>query len=228
MVIRITGVKARAPATVVWVVLWLGVFAWTEAHAHSTYKTAFMAEYPTAVGSRLDTLPSRANHCGLCHYSFAGAGTRNAYGNRFAAAKLGFANNQTGYRDALRSIENEDTDGDGFSNVNEIENLIQFTNTPTFPGLNSTTVASILAVSSAEVTPYVTPIAPTCNTCRGDSDGNGVRDARDVQNFVRCLAQGPSPTAACVCSDIDGNGAFNQTDVDLFVAGLLAPAPPCP
>jgi len=228
MAIRKHGFRFRAQATVVTVGLGLGFVAWTEAQAHSTYKTAFMAEYPTAVGSRLDTLPSRANHCGICHYSFAGGGTRNAYGVRFAAVKTGFPSTQTGYRDALRSIENEDSDGDGFSNVTEIKNLAQFTNTPTFPGLNSTTVANILAVSSAEVTPYVTPIAPTCNTCRGDSDGNGVRDGRDVQNFVRCLAQGPTPTAACVCSDIDGNGTLNQTDVDLFVAGLLAPMPTCP
>lgn len=206
----------------------LGLITGTGALAHSTYKTAFKAEYPSTVGSRLDTLPSRANHCGLCHYSFAGGGTRNAYGNRFAAVKSGFANTQTGYRDALRFIENEDSDGDGFSNVTEIENLAQFANTPTFPGLTSTTVGNILAVSSAEVTPYVTPIALTCQTCPGDADGNGIRDGRDVQSFVRCLTLGPSPTPACLCSDLDGNGTLNQTDVDQFAVGLLAPAPPCP
>ena len=198
------------------------------AMGHSNYKNAFLAEYPSAIGSRLDTLPSRPNHCGLCHYSFVGGGTRNAYGNRFNAVRGSFSNNETGFRAALRSIENEDSDGDGASNVVEILDLAHYSNTPTFPGLNSATVASILAVNAAQVTPYVTPIPVACATCLGDVDGNAVRDARDIQGFARCTVEGAIPGAGCLCSDMDGNGALNQTDVELFLAGLLGQTPTCP
>jgi hypothetical protein len=48
--------------------------------ARNPYRKAFFKVYPQAKNSVLDTVPSHAGHCGLCHYDFSGGGTRNPYG----------------------------------------------------------------------------------------------------------------------------------------------------
>ena len=50
------------------------------AGARAPIRQSFFNAYPTAVGSRLDNLPSIQGHCGVCHYQFTGAGPRNLYG----------------------------------------------------------------------------------------------------------------------------------------------------
>src|SRR5262245_12842301 len=57
-------------------------------------------------------------------------------------------------------------------------------------------------------------------TCPGDTNGDGVRDALDIQNFVNCLiaAQG------CSCADVDGSGTVTAADAAVFVNTLVSGA----
>jgi hypothetical protein len=77
------------------------------AHAVPDYLTAFEAQYPAAVGSRIDT-------CNLCHT--AAIPQLNPYGMAYQGAGHQFA-----------PIENLDSDGDGYTNLAEIMAL-------SFPG----------------------------------------------------------------------------------------------
>jgi hypothetical protein len=81
----------------------------SSAHASTGYltgSTGFETAYPSAKGSVIDS-------CALCHSSVPAT---NAYGRAYAGA----GNN-------YRSIESADSDGDGFTNIEEINAL-------TFPG----------------------------------------------------------------------------------------------
>lgn len=72
-----------------------------------------------AVGSYLSHLNSRygsSYSCTVCHTTTSGAAPRNAYGQAFGSAGHSF-----------QAIENQDSDGDGFSNLAEIQ-------ARTFPG----------------------------------------------------------------------------------------------
>lgn len=70
------------------------------AHATSTYRNAWLAAYPNACS----TLVTAANNCSLCHTSVP---SRNPYGNDIR--------NSNG-----PAIESLDSDGDGYTNGQEI------------------------------------------------------------------------------------------------------------
>ncbi|HEU4365055.1 MAG TPA: FlgD immunoglobulin-like domain containing protein [Candidatus Krumholzibacteria bacterium] len=125
-----------------------------DALSRNPIRTAFFTAYPAAVGTRLDTLPSNAGHCGVCHFDFDGGGPRNAYGAgvEVAIASGQYANNVA----AIQSLENVDADNDGYTSLVEITSAL-FSNTPTFPGLKSGNEGSTSNVSLAEITPYLTP-----------------------------------------------------------------------
>ena len=81
-----------------------------EASARESYKPAFEAKYSSAVGTRID-------ECLLCHTtSFGFIRNPNPYGTDYQKNGLNFT-----------MIEPLDSDGDGFTNIDEIHNL-------TFPG----------------------------------------------------------------------------------------------
>ena len=106
------------------------------AGALPAYLTAFEAQYPAAAGSRIDS-------CNLCHTEVPAL---NPYGTAFAASGHEFA-----------PIEGVDSDGDGFSNLAEIEALTF----PGDPGDTPVVEASPTATALAE-TPTATPEeAPT-------------------------------------------------------------------
>lgn len=125
--------------------------------AKPVYRVSFFNAYPTAVGSRLDDLPSISNHCGACHFEFTGGGPRNPYGAAVEAALPGYPNNDAGRQLAIHSIEAADSDGDGFSNLIEITDLANYNNTPTFPGLTAGNVGSTGSVDPADIAGYLTP-----------------------------------------------------------------------
>jgi hypothetical protein len=77
--------------------------------ARSSYLSTFETTYPAAAGSRIDA-------CNLCHNSPSGGDARNPYGLSYASSGHNFV-----------SIENTDSDGDGYTNLQEIKSL-------TFPG----------------------------------------------------------------------------------------------
>jgi hypothetical protein len=126
------------------------------AAARPPIRKAFFNVYTSAVGSRLDNLPSHATHCGVCHYDFNGGGTKNPYGNAVAAAIPGYATPEL----AIASIQGVDQDGDGYTSLTEITDKTNYSNTPTFPGLTAGNVGSTLNVPVlSEITPYLVPVA---------------------------------------------------------------------
>jgi len=115
------------------VVLAVFVFGVTTAQALPSYVTSFNATYPSAATSALSS-------CVLCHINPAGGGTRNGYGNAFLASGHNF-----------KTIETQDSDGDGYTNIAEI-------NAKTFPG----NAASHPATPTPTPAPTPTPTpAPT-------------------------------------------------------------------
>ncbi|HEX7575000.1 MAG TPA: hypothetical protein VF360_01370 [Candidatus Methanoperedens sp.] len=77
--------------------------------ARPNYLSTFETTYSSAAGSRIDA-------CNLCHNSPGGGDARNSYGLSYASSGRNFA-----------AIENTDSDGDGWTNLQEIKSL-------TFPG----------------------------------------------------------------------------------------------
>jgi hypothetical protein len=129
------------------------------AQARPPIRADFFTEYPGAVGSQLDALPSDSKHCGVCHFDFAGGGPRNPYG---LGIEVGIGNGLSNSQ-AILAIEGNDSDGDGHTNLTEITNTV-FTNTPTFPGLSSGNVGSTSNIPLNEITPYLTPMGSTDTT----------------------------------------------------------------
>ncbi len=125
------------------------------AGARPPIRRAFFNVYTSAEGTRLDDLPSNASHCGVCHYDFGGGGARNAYGAKVEVA-IGSAQYAT-TEEAIQSIENLDSDNDGYTSLVEITNAV-FSNTPTFPGLKSGNETLVSNVTVSEITPYLTPM----------------------------------------------------------------------
>jgi hypothetical protein len=130
--------------------------------ARRPIRNAFFNVYPSAVGSRLDNLPSNTNHCGVCHFDFDGGGARNPYG-----VAVGVARNSGLYADdeaAILSLDGEDSDNDAFPNGIEITDTAGFDNTPTFPGLKASNVGNVLNVDLADIQDYLTPSGATDTT----------------------------------------------------------------
>ncbi|MBK9119974.1 MAG: hypothetical protein IPM18_10310 [Phycisphaerales bacterium] len=126
------------------------------AQARNNIRDAFFSVYPNAVGSAIDTVPSRPVHCGVCHYSFSGGGARNPYGLRVEAALPNFANNPNGRRQAIFSVQEIDADLDGYTTVVEVTSTA-YPNTPTFPGLSLVNIQQVSAVEITEIMGSLTP-----------------------------------------------------------------------
>jgi hypothetical protein len=125
--------------------------------ARPTIRASFFSAYPSAVGTRLDNLPSHSGHCGVCHYDFNGGGARNPYGVRLGSVIPNYANTDAGRQQAMHFIENEDPEADGYSALVEITSHA-YANTPTFPGLSASLVGNAVNIPVlSEVTPYLTP-----------------------------------------------------------------------
>ncbi len=125
--------KARLVGIGVLFLLGVGVAAtnWQQAQASFSWMTQTEAQYPTIVGTPLDS-------CDLCHTSSLAL---NVYGSDFAKNSHSFT-----------AIQNLDSDGDGYTNLVEI-------NAHTFPGdINSHPAASPTATP---VPPTATPVPPT-------------------------------------------------------------------
>ncbi|MGE5175532.1 MAG: FlgD immunoglobulin-like domain containing protein [Hyphomicrobiales bacterium] len=123
--------------------------------ARPPIRKAFFNDYPSAVGSRLDNLPNHATHCGVCHYDFNGGGPRNLFGQQVEAA----IPNYSTFEAAILSLDGNDSDGDGYTNHQEILDLVSFSNTPTFPGLQISNFSAVSNVGPDDITPYLTPVA---------------------------------------------------------------------
>lgn len=133
----------------------------TPCGARNTIRNTFFNVYPNAVGTTLDSVPSKPGHCAVCHYNANGGGSRNPYGN--AIASYGNLNQEAGRVTAINGIANLDSDGDGFNSLTEITNTT-YSNTPTFPGLSSANVNLVTGLTVSEITAYLTPTTTVDNT----------------------------------------------------------------
>jgi len=121
--------------------------------ARNPIRRSLFNRYPVLDNTQLDDLPSNSGHCGACHFDFDGGGARNPYGLAIEVRlNAGFSNDA-----AVADVEFEDSDNDGFSNYLELTDVNNFGNTPTFPGLTSANVNSVLNVNVAEVEGFLTP-----------------------------------------------------------------------
>jgi hypothetical protein len=148
----ITGIFARVTTIVLIVGLSHHI-----AEARQNIRTSFFNVYPDAVGSTIETVPSYPNHCGVCHYAFGGGGPRNPYGLRLEEVLGDFPNNDAGRQQAVLSIENEDPDGDGFSTLIEVTDIVTFDNTPTFPGLTPANIGNVSEVDLSDIELHLVP-----------------------------------------------------------------------
>lgn len=123
------------------------------ASAFPTYRANFFSAYPEAVGTRLDSVPSNTGHCGVCHFSFFGGGARNLFGQAVEGTPSRSVSDILG-------LGAFDSDGDGFTNEEEIIDTGDFGNTPTFPGLTADNVGSTSGVDTTEIENFLTPLLP--------------------------------------------------------------------
>lgn len=122
-------------------------------HARKPIRNTFFDVYPGATGTQLDDLPSNTGHCGICHFDFNGGGPRNPYG---LDIQVGL-NNGLSNLDAILAIDGKDSDADGFINSIEASDIVNFNNTPTFPGLKESNKNSVVNIPVLEIEPYLTP-----------------------------------------------------------------------
>ncbi len=126
------------------------------AAGRNPFRRNFFAVYPSARGTVLDTVPSSPGHCGTCHYDFSGGGPRNPYGLAVEAAGTSEA--------AIAALGAADSDGDGFSNSDEITDTTAYNNTPTFPGLTPANLGLVSKVAIADIQNYLVPRVGTDTT----------------------------------------------------------------
>ncbi len=115
----------------------VALIAMPEALAVPSHLTNFTIKYPFTAGTRIDS-------CDLCHIPpFPSIANRNAYGFDFGNQTLRF----TDPNQSFANIELNDSDGDGFTNIAEINAL-------TFPGNASDhpNVLTTIAVSPQNAT----------------------------------------------------------------------------
>jgi len=124
-----------------------------DAAARNPFRRAFFDRYVAADGSALISLPSNSNHCGVCHFDFDGGGTRNPYGLAIEVRLSGGMNADAAIADA----EFLDSDGDGFNNFIEVTDRVNWSNTPTFPGLTDGNLNNVSNVDLADLTGILTP-----------------------------------------------------------------------
>jgi hypothetical protein len=124
--------------------------------AKNPIRSDFFNTYPDAVNSLLyDATTSETHpHCGVCHYAFSGGGPRNPYG---AAVEAERASNGKDSVAAFLAIESEDSDLDGYSNIDEITNSAISPYSPTFPGYSAANDDLITQVSLGEISTNLTP-----------------------------------------------------------------------
>ncbi len=200
----------------------------TSAVARPPIRQAFFDAYVSAVGSRLDDLPSNGHHCGVCHFDFNGGGPRNPYGLDLEVTIPQFPT----VEEAVIFIENNDSDNDGHSNFIEITDTANFGNTPTFPGLTSSNVGNVSSVDSGEIQDHLTPsggadVTPPTVTVLSPNGGE-IYNAGTMQTVMWTATDASGIASVNIfLSDDDGvsfkpvaRGEENDGSFSLFVPNL--------
>lgn len=89
---------------------------------------------------------------------------------------------------------------------------------------DANSAAAPMSGGSFEIVGGFWTVALDICTCPGDMDANGLRNGRDIQQFVNCIL---ASTDGCSCADVDGSGSLTSGDITVFVGNLLSSAP-CP
>jgi Bacterial Ig domain/FlgD Ig-like domain/Cytochrome c554 and c-prime len=134
----------------------------TGTFAKNPYRKAFLDVYPNADGTSLTGVPSNTSHCGICHFDFNGGGQRNLYGVQVEIALNSGLYGSTA--EAIAALDGDDSDNDGFTNNVEITETVLYANTPTFPGLKTSIIGSVLNVDPADLADILTPSGSTDTT----------------------------------------------------------------
>ena len=112
----------------------------------SSYATSFKNKYPSSPLSALSTTSGVAgNLCTVCHGP--SGGTRNSFGSDFASSSIGNHTYNT-------TLENRDSDNDGYTNLAEI-------NAGTFPGSSTSKPGATADTTAPSVTTFSIPTTAT-------------------------------------------------------------------
>jgi mono/diheme cytochrome c family protein len=190
------GMKARAIASLTLVgtlaiALLIVLGDGAAAKDKDDFLPTFRATYPAAAGTRLDS-------CSLCHY-FDGNGKReeNQYAEDFEDADKDFI-----------AVQALDSDGDGFTNYQEIQ-------AGTLPGVASdnpdtvVTTTTIAAPAGSGEAIY----QANCAGCHGGNGGNLVPTSLTLSQLVNTTANGTAGMSGF-------SGTLTPAEIDL-VAGYL-------
>ncbi len=112
--------------------------------ARPTYFNTLTATYGISPGDNLDA-------CGVCHFRWTGTGPRNLYGS--AVEQELYAGKSVSR--ALEDVEAADSDGDGFSNLQEIVSFM------TLPGYSCDNFHEAIG-APADYHSYITPMVSSC------------------------------------------------------------------
>lgn len=165
------------------------------AGAKNPIRSDFFTTYPGAVGTQLDALPSNSKHCGVCHWDFNGGGPRNWYGQQVEF----YRDQGQSSAQAFVTIAGDDLDGDGFDNLTEITDTTNYPNTPTFPGIATGDLTTVVNIPLAEISPYITPTATVDTdppTVTVSSPTGGESFAANTVQTVTWSASDPSDIAS--------------------------------
>ena len=122
----------------------IGLLGARDAFARPTYFQVFTGRYGL-------TSDDRTYACGNCHFLWTGTGARNPFGTAVEQQLyLGKSINQ-----ALADIESQDTDGDGFTNYDEIVTY------KTLPGYSCDNFTDAIDAPSNYDT-FITPMVASC------------------------------------------------------------------
>lgn len=182
----------------------------SDLQARNPIKNTFFSIYPAAEGTALDDLPSNSGHCGVCHFDFGGGGQRNPYG---LAVEIGL-NNGLSNNDAILAAHDLDSDSDGYKNYIEVTDVVNFSNTPTFPGLYEGNKNNVINIDIVDIEPYLTPsgatdtIAPSVNMTDPDGGENLQAGSYYSINYTADDASGISHINIYLSDD--GGATFKQ------------------
>lgn len=199
------------------------------AHAKQFIRDSFFAFYPTAVGTRLDSVASHATHCGVCHYDFNGGGTRNFYGAAIEGAGFDLKT-AVGRSNAIWAVRLLDSDTDGYANQQEITNTTTYANTPTFPGLKQANTNLVSNVSLADLAAYLTP-----TTSPGDTtpplvqvlspNGGQTLTANRATNITWSASDGSGVASVNLYLSLDSGASYRPLALGLGNSGTFSWVP---
>jgi hypothetical protein len=186
-------------------------------------RESFFNAYPELVSTRLHDVPSQSTHCGVCHWKFTGGGQKNPYGARVQEALNGYPDDDAGRQAAILSIEDEDSDGDTFSNIVEMYDWLNYSNTPTFPGLTDSNYDQASHVDTADIVPYLTPTSavdttpPTVEVL--SPNGSEVLDAGDTVTISYSASDASGIAAISIDFSDDGGSSWRPLARNLTDSG---------